>query len=289
MKRALSDTMQQYTGIIVTEDSLSACKVTQKELAGIRVKIDTYRKDKKRELSRPITEFEDQCKELIALVEKAEQPIKDGIAIFDNKKREEKRQAALNIIKEAIAARQLNEKYSDKLTVLDKYLNLTASLKSIKEDIEQRAFLLVEEQAREQQTLEVILTTIDNANKTIKTPIKLADVQYLINMNTSLTYIIDSINKLAEKIKAAEIPKAEIKPEVVAEVKPEVPTQQITQEPIKRPQAEKLYFIELKVIGTKEQTAQLGQYMRDNNYSYTVLSKGEHKEESSDAVKANRT
>ena len=87
VKKALAETLTKYENIVVTEETLSGCKATQKELAGVRTKIDTYRKDKKKALSEPIIAFENQCKELIALIEKAEQPIKDGIKVFDDKKK----------------------------------------------------------------------------------------------------------------------------------------------------------------------------------------------------------
>lgn len=279
MKQALTSKMEEYKGIVVTEESLSACKADQKELAGIRNKIDTYRLDKKKELSKPITEFENQCKELIKLVEKAEQPIKEGIAIFDNKKREEKKQKALEIIQSTVQAHQLNEKYASKLTVLDKYLNLTASVKSIKEDIEQRAYFLVEEQAKEEELLQTIQTTIDNANKGIKTHITLNDVKYLINMNTPLPTIIDRINQMAEKIRLAEAPKEEPVKELIKEPAPivekvtPIETKNINNCASKAVE-EQLYFIELKVIGTKVETAQLGEYLRKNNYQYKVINKG---------------
>ena len=77
MKAALEETLTEYDGIVVTEQSLSTCKGKQRDLASLRVKIDNYRKDKKKELSRPIKAFEDQCKELISLIEKAEQFIMD--------------------------------------------------------------------------------------------------------------------------------------------------------------------------------------------------------------------
>ncbi len=74
-----------YTGLVVTEQTLAGCKAAQKELAGLRVKIDTYRKDKKKELEKPIKDFEAQCKELISLVDSVEQPIKEGIKVFDDR------------------------------------------------------------------------------------------------------------------------------------------------------------------------------------------------------------
>lgn len=285
MKQALTSKMEEYKGIVVTEESLSLCKADQKDLAGIRNKIDTYRKEKKKDLSKPIAEFEEQCKQLIALIEKSEQPIKEGIAVFDNKKRDEKRDKALEIIKNTTEAHQLKEKYACRLTILDKYLNLTASVKSVKEDIEQRAYFLVEEQHKEEELLQTIQTTLDNANKTIKTPITMNDIKYLINMNTPLPVIIDRINQMAEKIRIAEMPKPE--PEPKKEFKEDIP--RTISEPSKPSKSsiplkndeikeEPLYFIKVKVIGTKFETSKLGNFLRENNYNYEVIEKGIAKE-----------
>ena len=143
VKQALQQTIDKYKGLVVTEEELQLCKSDQKELAKIRNNIDNYRKEKKKELSKPITVFENQCKELITMIEKAEKPIKDGIKVFDDKRREEKRLKALEAIREAIELYKLNSKYASRLNILDKYLNLSGSLKSVKDDIEQRCFLLV--------------------------------------------------------------------------------------------------------------------------------------------------
>lgn len=261
IKKALSDKMQQYTGLIVTEDSLSICKEDQKELASIRVKIDNYRKEKKKELSKPIEEFESKCKELISLVEKAEKPIKQGIEVFDNKKKEEKRQKILDIINSTIKAHGLNKEYADKLTVLDKYTNLTTSLKSVKEDIEQRAFYLVEEQAKEEETIQIIKTTIENENKTIKTKLQLEEFKNLIESNYSIPKILERINQMAQKIRDAE--------------SQPIP-QKTVQEPIQEEESQdnKLYFVEFKIKGTILQTSKLGEFLRSNNIEYEVLNKG---------------
>ena len=58
LKAELEKFLADYTGIVVTEDTLAGCKAAQKELASLRVKIDTYRKDKKKELEKPIKNFE---------------------------------------------------------------------------------------------------------------------------------------------------------------------------------------------------------------------------------------
>lgn len=283
MKAALSEKMEQYKGIIVTEEGLSTCKTDQKQLAGLRNKIDTFRKDKKKEMSEPIAQFESQCKELISLVEKSEKPIKEGIKVFDDKKREEKRQKALELIQESVQAHELNEKYASKLTVLDKYTNLSASVKSIKEDIEQRVYALVQEKAKEEETIQVIKTTIENVNKEINTPIKYEDFKNLVERGYSVPEIINRINQMAEKIKLAENPPKE--PEVIT------PQPTAVSEPVEVPQAppaqhytepvqnsvridEPLYFVSFKITGNVHQTAAIGQFLRDNKIKYEVLDKG---------------
>ncbi len=65
VKASLIETMEKYKGIVVTEDGLKDCKATQKDLAKIRRDIDTYRKLIKKEMTAPIIEFENECKEII--------------------------------------------------------------------------------------------------------------------------------------------------------------------------------------------------------------------------------
>ncbi|WP_283703445.1 DUF1351 domain-containing protein [Clostridium perfringens] len=151
VKGSLQETMKKYEGIIVTEEGLKDCKATQKDLASLRNNIDTYRKNVKREMLVPIDIFEYQCKELIKLIADVEKPIKDGIKVFDDKRREKKKQKALEIIKESIINHNLSKEYASKLTVKNEYLNLSKSLKSIREDIESRAALLEREQEDEKQ------------------------------------------------------------------------------------------------------------------------------------------
>lgn len=211
LKTALAETMKKYAGAVVTEENLQGCKATQKELAGIRTKIDRYRIDKKKELSKPIAEFEAQCKELIGLVEKAEEPIKEGIKVFDDKARESKRLFAQDSINKAVESQQLNDKYASQLNVLDKYTNLTAKHKDVLEDIEIRATELKESQNNELEMLEIIKDTIENANKNINAKLSLVDFQMLIDQGVSTKEIMQEINSRADRIKEAEVKAEELR------------------------------------------------------------------------------
>lgn len=153
VKASIEESMKKYKGLVVTEKELAGCKSTQKQLAGYRNKLDTYRKEVKKEMNKPIKDFENQCNELIKLVEDAEKPIKDGIEIFNEKIRDTKRVEAEKSITEAITESQLIEKYASQLTVLDKYTMLSAKAKDTKIDIGERAFILLQEQEREIENL----------------------------------------------------------------------------------------------------------------------------------------
>lgn len=285
VKASLIETTEKYKGIIVTEEGLKDCKATQKELAGVRNKIDDYRKVIKREMEKPIKAFEGQCKELIGLVEEAEKPIKDGILIFDNKRRDEKKLKALELISECVQTLGLEEKYASRLTVLDKYLNLNGSVKSVREDIELRGNMLKNEQSMEKAKYEMlkatIETTLESINKTIKTPLKYEDFQKYIDFGWDAARIIKEINDRAELIREAERPKEEPKAVENVEVpKQEEPKKEEVIQPQTEPQKEEpLYFVDIKVIHTMENITKLSQFLKDNGYEYLVKSKGRYLEE----------
>jgi hypothetical protein len=205
VKASLVAGAEKYKNIIVTEDGLKDCKSKQKELSATRVKLDNYRKDVKREMSKPIDTFEDQCKELIALIVTVEKPIKEGISVFDQKKKDANRKIAEDIILNAITEYELNEKYGKQLTVVDKYCNLTAKASEVKTDVVQRVFLLLQEQTREIETLQIMKDTIENINKNIDAKLSIQDFQALIDMNSSPVRIMAQINARGERIREAEL------------------------------------------------------------------------------------
>jgi hypothetical protein len=275
IKNNLTESVKEYGSLIVTDDTLPICKTKQKELAGIRIKIDNYRKEVKKAMSKPIDEFETKCKQLIGLVEEAEKPLKEGIQVFDDKKREEKRKVALLTIMSVVEQHGLKSKYSEQLTVLDKYTNLGAKASEVREDVEQRAFILLGEQKKEEEMLEIIQDTIDNVNKGIKAQLIMADFQRMIDRGTSPKDVIAEVNSRGEAIRKAENPPPPV--EVVTEpvIVVSIPTPEPVAEATKEP--ETLFVVELRVTGNKQQIRALGDYMKANNYTYAVVN--QHKVE----------
>lgn len=274
VKAALESNMSKYQNIIVTEETLKGCKATQKELAGLKIKIDTYRKDKKKKFSEPIVEFENKCKDLISLVESVESPIKDGIRVFDDEKKAEKAKIAQQIIDEVIKENGLSEKYAIQLTVIDKYTNLTAKESEVKDDVNQRAMTLKSEQDREEELLNIIVSTIETENKRINQKLSLSDFQRLINLGSSTSDILTDIKEKAERIYQAEnTPKEEPKEELDISF--------ISADELKRtpedgpfiPPAEKIYIL-AKITGEKEDMQEAINLLREKGMTVEIIEDG---------------
>lgn len=272
VKTALTETLEKYSRLVVTEETLMGCKATQKDLAGVRTKIDTYRKDKKKALSEPITAFENQCKELIALVEKAEQPIKDGIKVFDDKKREEKKAVAERLLLEVAAVLELNEKYTSRLTIDERYCNLTAKEVDVRSDLEAKAMTLKVEQDRETELIEIIKDSIDMENQRINSKLDFKDFERLIQGGMATKDILSEIKSRADGIFKAEHPepKVEIKDVIKEETKVEI-IEPIIEEPKDKP----VYFANYRITGSIEQLRSVSEFIKANGITYKVIEQGE--------------
>ncbi len=272
VKANLIANTEKYKGLIVTEENLKDCKATHKDLAGLRNKIDAYRKDVKKEMERPIKDFEGQCKDLIHLIEEVEKPIKLGIAEFDNKKKDQKRLRAEEIIANVVITKGIEKKYAEQLTVLDKYLNLTATEKSVVEDINQRAALLKQQQNADKAKAEMlkatIETTLEAVNKTIKTPLDYKDFEKYIEFGWDIARIVREINDKADLVRKAEQPQEVSKEESDLPNAPEI--KEIKED-------EPLFYVDVHVEHGFTQIQALSKFLKDNGYVYKVNSKGKVK------------
>ncbi len=287
LKSSLSNTLQDYKGLVVTETNLSTCKAKQKELASIRVKIDNYRKEKKKELSAPIALFEAQCKDLVSLIEQAERPIKEGIEVFDSQKRDLKRNHAIELAKEVATEYGLNEKYANRLEILDKYCNLTAKSNEVKEDLISKAMTLKVEQDREDELIDIIKGVIDSENERINRKMQFEDFKRYIDRGMSAKDVIAEIKLSASKIYEAEnppIPEPIPEPEPIQNIIPEQiqtqtpaeePVTEQKHEPIQPIQEEPTYYAVYRIVGKHEKLLSVSKFLKDNSIDYKVTDSGE--------------
>ena len=279
VKESLKRNLEKYENTIVTEDNLKDCKAMQKELAGLRNQVDNKRKEVKRVLEAPIKEHDKETKELIAIIEEVEKPIKEGIKVFDDKRREEKRKFADVKIFEICQKLNLEKKYADQLTVLDKYLNLSASAKSVVEDIEQRAEALKQQQNMDKVKAEMIKANIESAletvNLTLKTPLEYKDFEKYGPR------IVREINERAAQIRQAEKAAEEMATKRIEEEKQKEEVQIPMDLNPKAPEVHKeveedepRLYVELYVEHNLEEMKILSKYLKDKGYKYIVREQG---------------
>jgi len=299
VKADLKVKLDEYQKLVVTEDSLSFCKSEQKYLAGLRNKVEKYRKDIKKKMNEPIKTFEGKCKELVELVEEAEAPIKEGIKVFDDKRREEKKLYAISEISRVANELKLESKYLEQLQVEDKYMNLTAKEKEVTADIEHRANLLLIEQKREKEVIETIKSTLERVNKNITQQLEMRDFLFYIKSDASLVDINNEIHKKAEQIAESEkkvkeeaeekakleaeiekrkaVEEAEIKARIEkeeAEKKAKEELEEVkknTIEIVKADEVEPKLSYTLKLTGTKKQLEALRRFIDDSAIQYEVI------------------
>lgn len=270
LKTQLSEMLKKYQNIIVTEQTLPGCKATQRELAGLRTKVDNYRKDKKKVMSAPITAFEDDCKTLIGLIEQAEQPIKEGIKVFDDKKRDVNRIAAVKIIEEIAKDTGLLPKYAARIEVLEKYCQLSAKESDTKADVQAKAHALKVEQDRELELIDIIIDSIETENQRINTKLKFEDFQRAIDRGTPTKDILAEIKTIADRIYKAEHPEPKIEAE-----QPQAPTPEIKPVAVETVKpTESMYYAVYRVEGTAKQLVALSEYIVSNGMKKEVLEQG---------------
>ena len=284
VKESLIINLEKYKGIIVTEENQKDCKAMQKELAGLRNQIDTERKAIKKQVEAPIKKFDADVKELVGIIIEIEKPIKEGISVFDNKRREEKRKFADVKIFEVCQKLGLEKKYAEQLTVLDRYLNLSTSAKSVVEDIEQRAEALKQQQNMDKVKVEMIKANIEsaleNVNLTLKTPLEYKDFEKYINLGWDGPRIIKEINERAALIRKTEIAAEERAKKIEEEKTPKEEAQipmDLNPKALEEPKSNKdeaKFFVDTYIEGTFEQIQALSKFLKHGGYKYKVHSKG---------------
>lgn len=272
VKESLIEQLSKYEKIIVTEETLADCISMQRELAGVRNKIDGMRLDIQREMKAPLDHFGSQMKELFNVVVETEKPIKEGIAVFEEKRKEEKRIEINSMVKEL--SEPLDEKHSDKFVFSAKWMNKGATIPTIKEEIIQQVSDLLSLQTAFGETVSAIREIAASASEGLTTAIDPEPYIRKADNGGALTAIVMEINAAAKSRREAEnaaIEASRVKEEAKVEEKTELapaPKQEdvATQEP-----AVPVRSVTIMVTSTDEKLTGLASYMNANGISFEKI------------------
>ena len=134
LKTELSERLEHYNGLVVTEDGIKDAKADRANLNKLRTAIDTRRTDIKKAYLQPYNEFEAKCKELTVLIDEPIKAIDSQLADFEERRKEQKRQK----VQEAYES-TIHDEYKEIIPferILDqKWLNATTSMSSITDEL----------------------------------------------------------------------------------------------------------------------------------------------------------
>lgn len=247
----LNGVLNRYKGLVFDEKSVSDCKKTIAELRKGKKSLDTFRKETKKRLTKSITEFEDQCKELSGRFDEVIEPLTDQYDQFEHDRKERKRKQIQDIIDALIAEQGLNEKFAAQLVIPDEYYNKGKSIKAIKSELTAQAETLGIAQDKEDADREVIKTKVELANA--KHGVELMEGSYVRLLEH------ESIDSIVEQINAD----AEVAKQITHEKEPP---------PVTKPSnTDEKYVETYEVTGTEEQLDALEKFLKDRDYEFSIL------------------
>lgn len=132
-KAFLQDRMTEYEGAVFTDESMKYAKAERAFLRKLKDQMDTERKKIKREWMAPYEVFENQVKDLLALIERPVAMIDEQVKEYEERKKKEKAAECRKIYAEEIG--DLGNILSFERIYDQKWLNATTALKSIREEI----------------------------------------------------------------------------------------------------------------------------------------------------------
>lgn len=276
IKKQLADHAEKYTRLVVTEENIKEMTDVKNDLGKLETAIDTYRKANKKEMERPIKEFEGKCKELLSILKEVSDPIREQLEYYENVRKEEKEKEVQTLIDEVSTKYELEKEFASQLVIVPKYLNKTQKEKDTVEDLDLRAKVLKEQQEQKKQLeemkkqkLDLIQKTIEEVNKEFETDLKISEFNFLIDkvldeipktIRARANYIYQERRAEEQKKLKEEIEKAETV-EVVEEKKEE----------IKQP---KLFSFSLNIENcTGAKAKVLKEFLEDNGFEYNLESK----------------
>lgn len=140
VKSSVEAYASQFSGITFNETEVSKAKDFKAKLNSQIKLIDETKKSVKKKWNEPYDAFEKKCKDLIAVLQKAVDPISKQITDFEDATKAKKRQVVLELIERIIREPQYIDiekviTTSGSIPIKEQWLNKTTSMKSIESQI----------------------------------------------------------------------------------------------------------------------------------------------------------
>lgn len=133
LNTAVDAVLEQYDGLVVTEDMVTAIKSEMAALNKVKDKLEAARKDIAGQISAPVKEFEAQVKATVQRIVEGRGKLDAQVKEFDRQQRDARRVSILAIIDDVLNAAQL-EGFS--VEIDERWLNKSAKPKDVRSEVE---------------------------------------------------------------------------------------------------------------------------------------------------------
>lgn len=135
LKQEITTRANDYKNLVYTDENIKEAKSDRANLNKFIKVLDAKRKDVKKMMLEPYTEFEGQVKELIGIIGEANDNIDSQVKAYEQKKRDEKLVRVQEIYDEIYGGSDMLSVITWERAFKPTYLNATTTLKSIKTEM----------------------------------------------------------------------------------------------------------------------------------------------------------
>lgn len=289
LKKEITEKAEMYGSLVYTDENIKEAKADRAKLNKFIKVLEDKRKDVKKMMLEPYTQFESQVKELVSIIGEANDNIASQVKAYTEKLREEKREKVKEIYDKAMSvegAEGIAEILTFDRVFKESFLNSSTTFKSIVNEIEDlrdrvRHDLEVINADTGEYQFEMKQAYLKNLDMTEAISVK---QQFEENARKKAEYEAKRKAEMEERKarEEAEMQKiAQAGKQVVAKMQPEGTQQEVESEKSEPMQneaeeskvtgQEEIYTIVIKVSGTGNQLNALGQFLTSNNIKYTQL------------------
>lgn len=274
VKSSVEAYASQFSGITFTETEVGKAKDFKAKLNAQIKLIDETKKSVKKKWNEPYDAFEKKCKDLIAVLQKAVDPISKQITDFEDAAKAKKRQVVLELIERIIREPQYIDiekviTTSGSIPIKEQWLNKTTSMKSIESQIraemdkakaDYAVLLSYRKDIPEEDWLAVFSAFIKNG-RSLSMAVETRDN---LRSNRELQRKLEEERKAMEAIKAASQQTCRPQPSYAPQPQPK-PVQQ------EQPQKKTMTVTLQITFETMEQRRMLVDFLKSNGFHCAVI------------------
>lgn len=278
LKKEITEKAEMYGSLVYTDENIKEAKADRAKLNKFIKVLEDKRKDVKKMMLEPYTQFESQVKELVSIIGEANDNIASQVKAYTEKLREEKREKVKEIYDKAMSvegAEGIAEILTFDRVFKESFLNSSTTFKSIVNEIEdlrdrvRHDLEVINADTREYQ-FEMKQAYLKNLDMTEAISVK---QQFEENARKKAEYEAKRKaemegRKAREEAEAQKVVQAG--KQVVVEQQPEETQQEVEATKIVEATVteERKFTVSFKVYGTQKQLRELKEFLTSNNIEY---------------------